>query len=180
MIRFGLVVVGVGSLIALSACSGSSGGARSTTAAATHAAPSVAPPSSAVPSGPTVAQFASVVARDQSRIDQAAAQLQQCHGVYDFNNSSPLIVCSIGWMSEALTIDTLRVDLSGEGQPPAEIASLVSDTTAAAKLMKQAEDLQTKYCVTTRDAGLCQQATDTWVSAEQEVRSELAAWKPYE
>lgn len=178
-------VAAVGAAVLAGCSSSSNPAAKPSSSKATHkAAPVVVAAPTPSPTGPTVGQFASIVAKDGAGIKTAVRNIAPCQDIYGGSD----LTCSVGWMTVSLRIEILRIDLASAvtpsaigylGKPPAEVAPLVRDTVESTKLMKRAEVLLTQYCDAQPNLNLCDSATLTWVSAKEQVLSEIAGWSPY-
>lgn len=143
----------------------------------------------AIPSA-TVAQFASIVAKSRPDLDEMLETLSgpDCDwfspGAVDVKSQS--IVCSAGLTTVGLQAQTLSVSLVGaskEGVPayvgsvPAELTSIVADTTAAADVLGAASD-KARDCVYDAKPG-CEAKLLEFRRGISSLRSQLAAWSPY-
>jgi hypothetical protein len=172
-------------LVLIAGCS-SSGGHRANSAPPPRSTASSAPAktsSTSTESTATTAQFASIVAAGETRVDHTARGIAECGYEYD-----PMdLTCTLGRMTYALAVETLSVNLEGAlrpsaphylGRPPAELTDVITSTRAALHRMKTAEAARQRRCGA-RDTGACDRAIFDWVSAQDDVDAALAAWKPY-
>lgn len=164
-----ILVVGIAAL-ALSAC-GSSGGADNTTTPQPSS-------TSASPTTATVSQWASVVAAERD------SQLEDLNKFSDDCLLAPVAglgeaTCGIQAITVGAIGETARLTMSNArsslGEPPSEIAALVSQHEAAGASLSQASDVLPDTCPEEK----CMDEWAALVEAVDEMTSALNAWQPY-
>lgn len=166
----------------------------------TPAVPTASPSTSAKVTSPsasasgrtaTVAQYASLIARNKSdyvgQIDKLLDS-RQCAitspGHVDVPGS---IVCSAGIVTLGYQAETLSIILSGAmdptkpklfiGEPPAEIKSLIAETITASQEVKTSSEAASACA--TKDGPNCTTKLFTLFTALKDMRAQFDAWKPF-
>jgi hypothetical protein len=131
--------------------------------------------SSSTPTGPTIRQFASVIATNEAKIEQTYATLTSHNCVMP--SGVWATTCSYTVLTVVLEGKTLAKDLNEVGTPvPSEISDLVAKTSAAATALG-AEDAS--ICENSTEDACCWGTEARIKFATQNLLDLLAGWKPY-
>jgi hypothetical protein len=139
----------------------------------------------------TVAQYASLVAKNKADYVKQIDTLldsKRCAltspGHVDVSGS---IVCGAGIFIVGMQADTLSLTLNGAmdptkpkvfiGEPPAEIKPLITETTSASDKVKTASQASSD-CATADGDGCTKKLFDLYLALTG-MRSQFEAWKPY-
>jgi hypothetical protein len=138
----------------------------------------------------TVAQYASLLARQKASMGKSLDEMLGDHcdwGTPGSVDTRPgYMTCGIGVLSINLQAQTLHAVLDGSakpgvpayiGAPPAEIKSLVDETMTAADTLAATSDKATKC--TSDDAAGCTATLFDFERAMDDLQTEFAAWSPY-
>ena len=176
----------------LAGCAASPGVTPAVPTASPSASTKVTSPSaSASGRTATVAQYASLIARNKSdyvgQID-TLLDSRKCAitspGDVDVPGS---IVCSAGIVTLGFEAETLSIILSGAmdptkpklfiGEPPAEIKSLIAETITASQEVKTSSEAASACA--TKDGPGCTTKLFTLFTALKDMRAQFDAWKPF-
>ncbi len=180
-------------VLLLAACGGTESASEQQTAASNSSESSADPSGSPSPTASgeslaTLEQYASVIAR-QGRLVKQLQEMSRC----DWLGSGPLyrpgyIVCAVGTLSLQYGATTLQLELQNAqdpsrphtyiGEPPAELAALLRETTDMARALEQAMKRMPARCSET-DAGACLQKRILASLSIDDMQRTLAAWRPY-
>lgn len=191
---WGAAAMLVGSMVTLAGCGGSAGGSPGSSAAASSphtatAAAHSAPAKKAATA--TVAQYASIIAKNMVVLNKSLAELQGSHcdwtipGRVDVRQG--YFTCAIGSLTVGYEAKTLSVELQAAntpaadgyvGPPPKEIATLVKDTKAQADQLGSTS-VKAQDCTKTPIGSDCMNKLFKFSANMGFMQSQLAAWGPY-
>lgn len=157
--------------LALAACGGGGGGSS--------AAPSASSPSSATvtaspsPTGPTIAEVASVVAQSQAEVEKVQTDLAaDC----DWTDSVGALACYYVVIRAQAVAQILMTKLGKFKNPPTEIQPLIRATLQSAKVIA---DTDVRDCGKDAESVSCEATKVAISSSVQSLLETLAGWKPY-
>ena len=188
--RGGAVIgVGLGLVMALAGCAGASEAPSGVVA--TSASPTTPSPPTTTTADATVAQYASIVAKQQASMVKTLDDLlsDNCDWTTPgkVDRRPGYGSCGMQMMTANFAAQTLHLVLEGAqkpgapayiGTPPDEIKSIVADTMTAADTLVNASE-NAKSCTNTPAPADCPKSLFEVFRAMTGMQAQFAAWGPY-